>query len=34
VLDIRFGCEVFYPETFAPQPASTFVIARAPNVSH
>jgi hypothetical protein len=30
VLDIRFGCEVFYPETFAPQPASTFVIAHAP----
>jgi len=30
VLDIRFGCEVFYPETFAPQPASTFVIAQAP----
>ena len=28
VLDIRFGCEVFYPETFAPQPASTFVIAQ------
>lgn len=30
VLDIRFGCEVFYPETFAPQPASTFVIAHPP----
>ena len=30
VLDVRFGCEVFYPETFAPQPASTFVIAHAP----
>lgn len=30
VLDVRFGCEVFYPETFAPQPASTFVIAPAP----
>jgi hypothetical protein len=28
VLDIRFGCEVFYPETFAPQPQSTFVIAK------
>jgi len=27
VLDIRFGCEQFYPESFAPQPASTFVIA-------
>lgn len=34
VLDIRFGCEVFYPESFAPQPASTFVIAHAPAVSH
>jgi hypothetical protein len=30
VMDIRFGCEVFYPETYAPQPASTFVIAQAP----
>jgi hypothetical protein len=30
VLDIRFGCEVFYPETYSPQPASTFVIAHAP----
>jgi hypothetical protein len=30
VLDIRFGCEVFYPETFSPQPASTFVISQAP----
>jgi hypothetical protein len=28
VLDIRFGCEPGYPETYAPQPASTFVIAR------
>ena len=28
VLDVRFGCEVFYPETFAPQPSSTFVIAQ------
>ena len=28
VLDIRFGCEQFYPESYAPQPASTFVIAR------
>ena len=27
VLDIRFGCDLRYPETFAPQPASTFVIA-------
>ncbi len=27
VLDIRFGCEWYYPETYAPQPASTFVIS-------
>lgn len=27
VLDIRFGCEPFYPEGFNPQVASTFVIA-------
>ena len=26
VLDIRFGCEVFYPESRSPQPASTFMI--------
>jgi len=26
VLDIRFGCEWYYPETVSPQPASTFVI--------
>lgn len=29
VMDIRFGCEPGYPESFAPQPASTFVIAKA-----
>ena len=29
VVDLRFGCEGWYPESFAPQPASTFVIARA-----
>lgn len=29
VLDIRFGCDLHYPETYAPQPASTFVIAKA-----
>lgn len=29
VMDLRFGCEGWYPESFAPQPASTFVIARA-----
>lgn len=28
VMDIRFGCEGWYPESYAPQPASTFVIAR------
>ncbi len=28
VLDIRFGCEGWYPEGYAPQPASTFVIAQ------
>jgi hypothetical protein len=28
VLDIRFGCEGWYPESYAPQPASTFVIAQ------
>jgi hypothetical protein len=27
VLDIRFGCEPFYPEGFNPQTASHFVIA-------
>ncbi|MGE5209190.1 MAG: hypothetical protein ACM3KL_07655 [Alphaproteobacteria bacterium] len=29
VLDIRFGCEPFYPEGFHPQNASPFVIASA-----
>ncbi len=29
VLDIRFGCDLHYPESYAPQPASTFVIAKA-----
>jgi hypothetical protein len=27
VLDFRFGCDLHYPESYAPQPASTFVIA-------
>jgi hypothetical protein len=27
VMDVRFGCESQYPESFAPQPASMFVIA-------
>jgi len=27
VLDIRFGCEFYYPESYSPQAASTFVIA-------
>ena len=26
VLDIRFGCDLHYPESYAPQPASMFVI--------
>jgi hypothetical protein len=30
VLDIRFGCELHYPESYAPQPASMFVIAKSP----
>ena len=34
VMGIRFGCEQFYPETYAPQPASTFMIAKAPFASH
>jgi hypothetical protein len=29
VLDIRFGCEVFYPESRSPQTASPFVIMQA-----
>ena len=29
VLDVRFGCEMYYPETASPQPASTFVIAQS-----
>ena len=28
VMDIRFGCEPGYPESYAPQPASTFVIGK------
>jgi len=28
VLDIRFGCDPLYPESYAPQPESTFVIAK------
>ena len=34
VIDIRFGCEPGYPESYAPQPASTFVIAKAIHASH
>jgi hypothetical protein len=34
VLDIRFGCEGWYPESYAPQPASTFVIAQAVPAPH
>lgn len=29
VLDVRFGCERWYPECYAPQLASTFVIKEA-----
>ena len=29
VLDIRFWCDLHYPESYAPQPASTFVIAKS-----
>ena len=29
VLDIRFGCDLHYPETYAPQPASMFSIAKS-----
>jgi hypothetical protein len=29
VLDIRFGCDLHYPESYAPQPASMFTIAKA-----
>ena len=28
VLDIRFGCDLRYPESYAPQPASMFTIAK------
>jgi len=28
VIDVRFGCEQRYPESYSPQPASTFVIAK------
>src|SRR5262245_48261586 len=28
VLDIRFGCEMHYPESYAPQLASMFTIAK------
>ena len=32
VFDIRFGCEIpYYPESYAPQPASMFTIAKNPN---
>jgi hypothetical protein len=34
VMDIRFGCEPGYPESYAPQPAATFVIAKAVHASH
>src|SRR5438270_306925 len=28
VLDVRFGCEGYYPESYSPQTASAFVIAQ------
>ena len=28
VMDVRFGCEPGYPESYSPQPASTFVIPK------
>lgn len=34
VMDIRFGCEPGYPESYAPQPASTFVIGKVQSLSH
>ena len=34
VMDVRFGCEPGYPESYAPQPASTFVISNAVHASH
>ncbi len=34
VMDIRFGCEGWYPESYSPQPASTFVIAKTAQSSH
>jgi len=30
VLDIRFGCEANFPESYSPQTASVFVISSAP----
>jgi hypothetical protein len=32
VLDIRFGCDLHYPESYAPQPASHFVIAHSTGI--
>lgn len=29
VLDIRFGCDLHYPESYAPQPASMFTISKS-----
>jgi hypothetical protein len=29
VMDVRFGCEQFWPESYAPQPQSMFTIASA-----
>lgn len=35
VMDIRFGCEPGWPESYAPQPGATFVISKqAPALLH
>jgi hypothetical protein len=34
VLDIRFGCDLHYPESYAPQPASMFTIAKSGVSTH
>jgi hypothetical protein len=34
VLDIRFGCDLHYPESYSPQTASLFVITQSPGQSY
>ena len=34
VLDIRFGCELYYPESYSPQAGLTFVIAQTAPLVH